>query len=133
MSVFEIDSSGLEELTAYMDRYEGAAGRVIDEVLHGEGAEIIKDRIAQLIPESGRSWSGKAPAAAVAMPGKFSQDNESLAVTIAARGRYGYLYFPDDGSNTRKHAGGQHFFQSGGESAAADVIERCISHLVDDF
>ena len=130
---FGIDTSQLEELKSYMESYAGHAGRIIDEVLHGEGAENIKERIASLLPESGRSWRGKAPAASVAMPDKFAQENEPLGVTIAARGTYGYLYFPDDGSNTQKHAGNQHFFERGGTDATKDVINLCIGKLTEDF
>lgn len=131
MSVFELDTSELDDLQAALEEYEGHAGRMIDEVLHGEGATVIKEKIAALIPESGRTWRGKGASASSAMPGRFSQDNETLGVTIAARGKYGYLYFPDDGSNTMKHAGGQHFFQAGGEEASGEVVELIIGKLTE--
>ena len=56
-----------------------------------------------------------------------------MAVTIAARGRYGYLYFPDDGSNTLHHAGGQHFMEAGGQDAMSEVIELLVGKLTEEF
>ena len=74
-------------------------GRIIDEVLHGRGAEEIQKRIDQLLPTSGRRWKGKPPQAKGAKWQHYT--NESLAVTVGTTARYHYLYFPDDGSNTR--------------------------------
>lgn len=133
MGWYETDISGVEALQDAMDEYEGAAGPIIDEVLHGDGAEQIKSEIAMLLPSSGRHWKGKAAPASSAMPAHFSQDNGSLTVTIAARGRYGYLYFPDDGSDSHKHAGEQHFMQHGAENATDKIIELCIGRLTERF
>ena len=90
---FTLDASEFEQLQEAMSQYEGAAGPIIDEVLHGQGADLIKSKIAMLLPSSGRNWKGKGAAASAAMPARFSQDNDNLAVTIAARGKYHYLYF----------------------------------------
>ena len=60
-------------------------------------------------------------------------NNETLAVTIRSRPAYNYLYFPDDGSNTLRHAGGQHFFQSGAEESADQIIDLCVSKLIENF
>ena len=124
------DASQIEELQQLMDEYGNDAQRVIDEVLHGEGAEEIKEQIARILPVSGRRWNGKRSPASAVMPGSFAQDNEMLAVTIAARGTYHYLYFPDDGSNTHHHAGNQQFMKRGAGSAANRVVELCIGELV---
>lgn len=133
MSRYDADISGASELTDAISSYEGNAGTLIDEVLHGEGAATIKEEIARLLPESGRTWKKKAAPAIAAMPGAFSQDNEALGVVIAARGRYGYLYFPDDGSNTMRHAGGLHFMQQGGDNASQKIIDLCIGKLTEGF
>lgn len=133
MGWYETDISGVEALQAAMEEYEGAAGPLIDEVLHGEGADYIKSEIAMLIPSSGRHWKGKAAPASAAMPAHFSQDNGTLSVTIAARGRYGYLYFPDDGSNSMRHQGDQGFMQRGAENATSKIIDLCVGRLVDAF
>ena len=98
-----------------------------------EGAEEIKHRIAVILPRSGRTWKGKGAPASAAMPGRFSQDDEQLAVTIAARGKYHYLYFPDDGSNTRRHRGGQEFMRRGAEASASHVIDLCVGKLLESF
>ncbi len=125
-----LDAEEVEELQKLMDQYGDNAKRVIDDVLHGEGAEEIKTQIARLLPASGRRWKGKRAAATRAMPRSFEQDNELLSVTIAARGYYHYLYFPDDGSNTRKHAGNQQFMKRGAESSTDKIVEMCLGRLV---
>ena len=83
-----------------------------------------------VLPSSGRRWKGKKRPARSAMPRSFDQDDDLLAVTIAARGVYHYLYFPDDGSNTRKHAGNQQFMYRGAERASPKIIELCLGKLV---
>ena len=130
---FKTDLQEVEKLAERMEKFGAGAGQIIDDVLHGEGAKDIKEKIAHLLPSSGRSWSGKRAAASTVMPGKFKQDNGQLSVTIAARGAYGYLYFPDDGSNTRKHAGNKQFMRRGAEAAAPDVIEKCLGKLTEGF
>lgn len=128
-----VDAGELDQLAEAMQQFGEGSGQIVDEVLHGEGAEEIKQRIAGLLPASGRTWRGKAAPARSVMPGQFKQDNESQAVTIVARGKYGYLYFPDDGSNTRRHAGNQRFMERGAEAAADRVIDLCLGRLVDAF
>ena len=130
---FTLDASEFDRLQEAMEQYAGHAGVLVDEVLHGEGAEIIKQKIVPLLPVSGRKWARKGAAASAVMPGRFAQDNGTLSVTIAARGKYHYLYFPDDGSNTRRHAGNQQFMLRGAEDASSDVIDLCIGKLTDSF
>ena len=67
------------------------------------------------------------------MPAAFNQDEDILTVTIAARGRYHYLYFPDDGSNTRRHVGNQEFMRRGAEAAAGKIIDICLGRLAEAF
>jgi len=133
MAFFEVRAGELDGLSEEMEKYGQGAGQIVDEVLHGEGAQLIKNRIVPLIPRSGRTWKKKGRAAAAAMPGSFSQDNGQLSVTVAARGKYHYLYFPDDGSNTRKHAGNKQFMQRGDENAAGEIIERCLGKLLENY
>ena len=128
---FELDASELDQLQEVMNEYGTGAGQIIDGVLHGEGADLIKDNIARILPVSGRKWKGKGASASAAMPGKFVQDNGTLSVTIAARGKYHYLYFPDDGSNTKRHAGNQQFMRRGAEDASERIIEMCIGKLIE--
>lgn len=133
MGWFEFDAGSIDDLYEKMVSYGVGSGQIIDKVLRSEGAEEIKKQIARLLPASGRHWKGKAPAASSAMPGRFDQDNGELSVTIAARGKYHYLYFPDDGSNTRKHAGNKQFMLHGAESAAPKVVEMCVGKLAEAF
>lgn len=124
------DVGAVDELQNFMEQYGDQALRAIEEVIHGEGAEEIKTQITRLLPSSGRNWRGKGSPARSAMPGAFDQDNDLLSVTIAARGKYHYLYFPDDGSNSYKHAGNQQFMRRGTESATDKIVELCIGKLV---
>lgn len=133
MGWFEFDAGSIDDLYEKMVSYGTGSGQIIDKVLRSEGAEEIKKQIARLLPSSGRHWKGKAPAASSAMPGRFDQDNGELSVTIAARGKYHYLYFPDDGSNTRKHAGDKQFMLHGAEAAAPKVVEMCVGKLAEAF
>ena len=133
MAWFETDFKAIESLQKHMEKFGQGSGQIVDDVIHGEGAEDIKKAIVPLIPRSGRKWKGKGAPAASAMPRSFVQDNEQLSVTIAARGKYGYLYFPDDGTNTRKHAGNLQFMRRGAEAAADQVIDRCIKRLIENF
>jgi len=133
MGWFEFDAGSIDDLYEKMVSYGAGSGQIIDKVLRSEGAEEIKKQIARLLPSSGRHWKGKAPAASSAMPGRFDQDNGELSVTIAARGKYHYLYFPDDGSNTRKHAGNKQFMLHGAEAAAPKVVEMCVGKLTEAF
>lgn len=133
MGWFEFDAGSIDDLYEKMVSYGAGSGQIINKVLRSEGAEEIKKQIARLLPSSGRHWKGKAPAASSAMPGRFDQDNGELSVTIAARGKYHYLYFPDDGSNTRKHAGNKQFMLHGAEAAAPKVVEMCVGKLAEAF
>lgn len=124
------DASDMDEFTGMMSRYGDAAKKVINDTLHQEGAKEIKKEITRLLPASGRSWKGKGAPARSAMPAKFSQDDDLLAVTIAARGKYHYLYFPDDGSNTKRHVGNKQFMHKGAEKAAPKIIDLCLGKLI---
>lgn len=130
---FSLEAGALDDLATTMEQYGAGAGQIVDDVLHGQGAQLIKDRIAPLIPSSGRNWKGKGRSASAAMPASFRQDNEPQAVTVAARGKYHYLYFPDDGSNTVRHAGNLQFMRRGAEDASAEIIDLCIGRLTENF
>lgn len=132
MASFTMDYSGIESLSSAMQQYGDGALSQINDVLHGEGGEKIKDAIQILIPASGRYWRGKkAPAGSA--DSLQQMNNETLAVTIKSRSAYNYLYFPDDGSNTLHHAGGQHFMQQGAEDTADQIIEMCVGKLTEGF
>lgn len=133
MANFELEYDELKGLTEKIEEYGVEAYKIINDVIHKEGADLIKNDITLLIPRSGRTWKGKGRSASQAMPGAFKQKNEEFAVTIAPRKKYHYLYFPDDGSDTKRHAGNQHFMLRGAENASSKVIDLCIGKLTEGF
>lgn len=124
---FKLDVSEAERLQKVMDDFAGHAGRIVDDVLHEQGGKLIEEEIMMLLPVSGRTWAGKKPAAKHAQP--FVQENGSLSVTIKTKPAYHYLYFPDDGSNTKNHRGGQNFMERGAQNQAEKIIDLCIAAL----
>lgn len=130
-SQFQLDAKQVDRLQDAMSKYAGQAGRIVDEVLHNEGGKLISEEIMRLLPESGRTWAGKKPAAKQAKP--FMQENGSLSVTVKTKPAYNYLYFPDDGTNTRRHIGykgvPREFMRKSGERQADRIIDLCIARL----
>lgn len=125
---FALTDDGVERFAEALENYEGYAGKAINEVLWNEAGPMIAEAIIPLLPRSNRTWRGKKAAAASTMP--FLQINDTLSVEVKSKNAYHYLYFPDDGSNTRKHAGNQQFMLRGAESKQSEIIERCIAALV---
>ena len=111
--------------------FPGDAEKVINEVLHNEGSILIQDAVRSLMPMSGRTWKGKKPPA---KEGKSLTDLKgNLSITVQTKPAYHYLYFPDDGSNTRKHAGSQQFFLKGGQSQQETIVDLCLKKLTESF
>lgn len=131
MASFKLDAAEFDRLVERIKEYQGDSENVINEVLWGEGGQRIKAAIMDLLPSSGRSWSGKPAAAKSAAP--FTQDNDNLSVTIRTKGAYNYLYFPDDGSTTKKHVGNQQFMFRGAENEQERIIDLCIAKLTNEF
>lgn len=128
---FKLDCNEVNEVQKLISNYGDNALKVIDDVLHNEGAKEIKNRITQILPVSGRRWKGKSRAAVSAQP--FTQENEMLAVTTVSRKTYHYLYFPDDGSNTLHHAGNQQFMRRGAENSVNKIIDLCLGKLTENL
>ena len=135
MARLTLDAREHETLIKAMRIYGNQAGKVVDDVLHNEGANLIKEEIMRLLPESGRKWKGKKRAAKRAQP--FTQSNESLAVTIRTRSGYHYLYFPDDGTNTSNHVGykgkPREFMFHGAENQQGRIMDLCINRLIEKW
>ena len=126
-----IDVRGVQRLQEAMANYSGNAEQAINDVLHNEAGDLAQEEIRRLMPVSDKHWKGKAPAAKT---GKSLRNiNGNLSVTVTTSKRHQYLYFPDDGSNTRRHAGNQQFFRRGGENVRDEIVERCISKLISNF
>lgn len=129
--MLKIDIAQVDKLQEAMKGYQGNVETTINDVLHNQGGELIQESIRQIIPVSGKTWNGKAPAAKSSK--SLRSVNANLAVTVTTQKKYQYLYFPDDGTNTRRHAGNQRFFERGGEAVKDEIIERCISKLINNF
>ncbi len=129
--MLRINFAEADKLQEAMKSYQGDVENSINDVLHNQGGDLIQKSVQQLIPVSGKSWSGKAPAAKSSK--SLRSINENLGVTVTTQKKYQYLYFPDSGENTRRHAGRQYFFKRGGDAVKDDIIERCVSRLTVDF
>lgn len=132
MAKLDIDTKDYERLMKAFQNYPGTVEDAVNEVLHNQASPILQESIQNLIPVSTRKpWKGKAPHA---KESKSLRDlPENLAITIRTAKRYQYLYFPDDGSNTRRHIGNQQFFLRGAEAKQSEIIDLCINRLVGDL
>lgn len=129
MAKFTLNSEAFDRLATTLASYEGNAEQKINEVLWNEGGDLIEEKIKLLLPVSGRNWRGKKKAAKFAEP--FMRGKANLAVVVKTKSAYNYLYFPDDGTNTRKHVGEQYFMHGGAIDAQDEVIDRCIAKLTE--
>lgn len=130
-STLSLNAEEFERLQEVLARFPGASEKGINEVLHGEGGALIQESIRRLIPVSGKTWKGKAAPASSGNSLMLVPDN--LSVTTKSTKRYQYLYFPNDGLNTRRHIGDQQFFLEGAEAVASDVVDRCIANILTKF
>lgn len=135
MARFEMDTKEIERLHKAIRNFPGDAEKSINEVFHNDAPPIVSESIKRLIPTSGRNWRGKAPAAKSAKSSVTERKDErgNLSFAVGTTGKYHYLYFPDDGTNTRRHIGNQQFFKRGGEAKQAEIVDRCITKLVNNF
>lgn len=126
-----MDTTDFDRLQQTIKNFPGDAEKAINEVFHNEGSILIQDAIRRLMPVSGKSWAGKKPAAKKAK--SLTDEKGNLYVTVKTARNYGYLYFPDDGTNTRRHVGNQQFFLRGAESQQAEIVDRCVGRMIGDF
>lgn len=131
MARFEMDAREMERLQNAIKNFPGDAEETINSVLHNEGSELIQERITLLMPVSGKYWAGKPAPAKIGK--SLRKETGNLSVTTKSTTKYNYLYFPDDGSNTRNHVGNQQFFYRGAESAESEIADRCITRLTKNF
>lgn len=131
MARFEMDAKEVERLFNTVKNFPGNAEKSINEVFHNDAPPIVSEEIKRLMPVSGKSWKGKAPAAKGAK--SLTDETANLSFTVKTTGKYHYLYFPDDGTNTKRHVGNQQFFQRGGENKQTEIVDRCINRIVNDF
>lgn len=126
--VLRLDYSEIDRLQQALLGYQGDTEATINDVLHNYAGNRAQTDIYRLMPKSDKRT------------GKHAKDSQSLSnitgnlsVTVTAKGKWHYLYFPDDGTNTRRHVGNQRFFERGGEAAQDDIIERCLMQLTNNF
>jgi hypothetical protein len=131
MSSLHVDISGVEKLERALKNFPGNAEETINQVLHNEGGQLIQDAIRSIIPVSGVHWKGKKGPAKTSK--SLRNTTENLAVWVRSAKSHQYLYFPDDGTNTRRHVGNQQFFRRGAESVRDEIIDRCIGRLKLNF
>lgn len=128
MSVFKFSAEEFARLEEAMKDFQGNTEKTINDVLHNEGGQLIHDEIKRLMPMSGKRWKGKKA------PAKTSNSLQivggNLSVTVTTKKAYQYLYFPDDGSSTTRHAGNQQFFLNSGENQKEQIMNLCINRLV---
>lgn len=136
MARFELEeSSEFECLEKAMKEYAGNVEETVNGVLWEKAGKLINDEIMKLLPVSGRTWSGgKNPHTKGAKFSKpFYQANPNLAVIINSKSKFDYLYFPDDGSSTLRHAGLQDFMFRGVKNQESRIIDLIIDSLVSNF
>ena len=126
--VLQIDTSEFERLQKAMQDFQGNTEEAINDVLHNYAGDRAQEDIYRLMPVSDKKRGKHAKHSK-----SLSNVKKNLSVTVTARGKWSYLYFPDDGTNTRRHVGNQRFFERGGDAAKNDIAERCILRLKNNF
>ena len=127
MSRVGLDYEEFDKLFEIMERASDPE-TVINRVFHDFAASEIEGEIMPLIPRSGRTWSGKKAPAANTKP--FKRLFGNMEVTVKTKSPYHYLYFPDDGTSTRRHVGNKQFMQHGGEAAAPAIAQELTEKLI---
>lgn len=128
MSVYTMDARDLDKLQSAIKSYPKDAEKKITDYLHKEGYTLFSGNISALMPVSDRKKKGIGHA----KMSKSLRDREktsNLSVTIGTTSKYSYLYFPDDGSNTLRHAGNQHFFERGVEKKEPEAVEEMLKRI----
>ena len=134
MSRLSVKFDGVEQLGQRIADFGEGAGQIIQGVYEDFAAKEIKENIIPLIHPSGRTFKGHRQGARSAGPEKvFRHSVRELSLVVSTNRAFGYLYFPDDGSITRRHAGQQHFMDRGLQRSVDGIIERCVAALTKDF
>ncbi|WP_302626809.1 HK97-gp10 family putative phage morphogenesis protein [uncultured Eubacterium sp.] len=127
-------SDNLEALESYISTLKEEGEKIVTNTLHNEGANEIIEGIRVLLPQSRRKWKKKKPAAKmskVSIKMRKPPEIGNLKVTVGTTNNYHYLYFPNDGTNTKVHAGKQNFMEKGAESKQGKIVDICIKKLIE--
>lgn len=130
-TTMSINAADFDRLQKVLEKFPGNSEKAINEVLHGEGGALIQESIRRLIPVSGKTWKGKA--APARSGNSLMLEPGNLSITTKSTKPYQYLYFPNDGTNTRRHVGNQQFFPKGVENVEDEVVDRCIDNIIKIF
>lgn len=131
MAFISMEAKDFDRLTDAIAKFGDGAEREINKYLHEKGGDKIGKSIHGYLPASGRTWKGKkAPAQSV---DPFKKTGGNLEVKVHTKSAYHYLYFPDDGSNTRRHFGDQRFMQKGAEGVQSEIGSEIINQLINNF
>jgi hypothetical protein len=128
MSRLTLNAEEFDRVLKAIEQYPGNAERVINDVLHGTGAELIQERIRKFMPVSDKKKGAHAVDSKSLTP-----VGSNLAVTVKSTNKYHYLYFPDDGTNTKRHVGNQQFFLRGAEDASGEIVDIITEKLTQSF
>lgn len=129
--MYNINITEADRLLKAIKEFSGSVEDTINDVLHNEIGDLAQTEIKRLMPVSNKHWKGKKPAAKTS--NSLRNLNENLSVTVRTQKAYQYLYFADDGTNTRRHIGNQRFFARGGENIQGEIIDRCTNKLLNNF
>lgn len=128
MSRLTLNADEFDRVMKLVERFPGNAEQAINDVLHGAGAELIQERIRKYMPVSDKKKGTHAVDAK-----SLTSIGSNLAVTTKSTNKYHYLYFPDDGTNTRRHVGNQQFFLRGAEDASGEIVDILAEKLTQSF
>lgn len=126
--MFKIQITDVERLVAVMKDYPDIAEQAINDVLHNEIGDLAQAEIKRLMPRSRKKKGAHAKDS-----NSLRNDNGNLSVTVRTQKKFQYLYFPDDGTNTRRHIGDQQFFKRGGEAVQGEIVDRCINKITNNL
>lgn len=136
-SSWHVEVDDIDRIASKLEQYGEEAKTVIQEYLIDEGFKRIAPSIQNLIPASGRNWKGKKPAASKAdinrIFDRYTQDGGTTLRIDSHYPDYHYLYFPNDGENTIRHMGSQHFMLRGAEAISPQVVDDILQRLTAAF
>lgn len=128
MSKLTLNADEFDRVLKAIEKFPGNAEQTINGVLHGTGAELIQERIRKYMPVSDKKKGVHAVDSA-----SLTSIGSNLAVTTKSTKKFNYLYFPDDGTNTRKHVGNQQFFLRGAEDSSGEIVDIITEKLTQTF
>lgn len=129
--VFSLEDSGFAEVLEWAEELGPKGAEALKRYFADEAGPVIARRIDALMPVSGRRFRGHSSPARGSAWQRYTP--EGAGIEVAASGARRYLYFPDDGTNTVRHAGNQQFFPRGAQAAAPDVAEGALDALIREW